>query len=99
MTYQIFLADKARDDIMRLYRYLLDYDKYAAQRAYDAIQKGNNALGDFPMSFRKVDPVNPFLRELIIPFGSSGYVVLFEVETSEKITILAIRHQREDDYH
>jgi plasmid stabilization system protein ParE len=99
VTYQIFLADKARDDIKRLYRYLLDYDKYAAKRAYDAIEKGISALGDFPMSCRKADTENPFLRELIIPFGSSGYVVLFEIETSDKITILAIRHQREDDYH
>ncbi|WP_288431702.1 type II toxin-antitoxin system RelE/ParE family toxin [uncultured Agrobacterium sp.] len=99
MTYQIFLAEKARDDITRLYRYLLDYDKYAAKRAYTAIEKGIRALGDFPMSCRKADSDNPFLRELIIPFGSAGYVVLFEIESSERITILAIRHQREDDYH
>jgi len=26
-------------------------------------------------------------------------VALFEIENSETVTILAIRHQREDDYH
>ncbi len=99
MTYKIFFAPKAREDITRLYRYLLDYDKFAAKRAYTAIEKAIQTLVDFPMSCRKVDSDNPFLRELIIPFGSSGYVVLFEIETSDRISILAIRHQREDDYH
>ncbi|CUX28739.1 Plasmid stabilization system protein (fragment) [Agrobacterium tomkonis CFBP 6623] len=51
------------------------------------------------MSCRKVDAESPFLREFLIPFGSSGYVILFEIENAEKVTILAIRHQREDDYH
>jgi hypothetical protein len=44
-------------------------------------------------------PENPFLRELIIPFGSAGYVLLFEIGDAESVTILAVRHQREDDYH
>ncbi len=51
------------------------------------------------MSCRKIDADNPFLREFLIPFGSSGYVILFEIENAEKVTILAIRHQREDDYY
>jgi plasmid stabilization system protein ParE len=55
-------------------------------------------LQDFPFSCRKVDPRNPFLRELVIPFGSAGYVALFEIDDQSQVTILAIRHQREDDY-
>jgi hypothetical protein len=42
---------------------------------------------------------NPLLRELVIPFGSAGYVALFEIESFSTVTILAVRHQREDDYH
>jgi plasmid stabilization system protein ParE len=34
----------------------------------------------------------------LISFGKSGYVALFEIEDNRTITILAIRHQREDDY-
>jgi len=41
----------------------------------------------------------PFLRELIIPFGASGYVALFEIAEDQTVTILAVRHQRESDYH
>jgi mRNA-degrading endonuclease RelE of RelBE toxin-antitoxin system len=38
------------------------------------------------------------LRELVIPFGSSGYVMLFEIDDASTVIILAVRHQREDDY-
>ena len=41
---------------------------------------------------------SPFLRELLIPFGHSGYVALFEVEDSQTVAVLAVRHQREEDY-
>lgn len=53
----------------------------------------------FPFTCRKIDESNPFLRELIVSFGTSGYVLLFEIETAEQVTILAVRHQREEDYH
>jgi len=41
----------------------------------------------------------PFLRELVIGFGASGYVLLFEVEDASTVTVLAVRDQREGDYH
>lgn len=47
---------------------------------------------------RKAAQSDPFLRELVISFGASGYVALFEIEDNAIVTILAIRHQREDDY-
>jgi hypothetical protein len=34
-----------------------------------------------------------------LPFGGSGYVALFEIENRETVTLLAVRHQREEDYH
>jgi hypothetical protein len=40
-----------------------------------------------------------FLRELLIPFGHSGYVALFEIDDAKTVTILAVRHQLENDYH
>jgi hypothetical protein len=39
------------------------------------------------------------LRELIIPFGRSGSVALFEIEGANDVVINAVRHQLEDDYH
>jgi hypothetical protein len=40
-----------------------------------------------------------FLRELIVPFGTNGYVVLYEIVGAEHVDVLAVRHQLEDDYH
>lgn len=53
----------------------------------------------FPFSCRKIDENNPFLRELIVSFGASGYVLLFEIESIDQVTILTVRHQREEDYY
>lgn len=39
------------------------------------------------------------LRELVIDFGAAGYLALYRFESSlDAVTILAIKHQREDDY-
>lgn len=38
-------------------------------------------------------------RELIIPFGRSGYVALFEIESATDVVVVAVRNQREDDFH
>lgn len=51
-----------------------------------------------PFSFRKAAQ-DPAQRELIIPFGGTGYVALFEVVSVSKVLVLAVRHQREEDYH
>ncbi len=56
-------------------------------------------IKDFPFACRKAIPENPFLREMLISFGHSGYVELFEIEDKTTVTILAIRYQREADYH
>lgn len=41
---------------------------------------------------------DPFLRESLVSFGSLGYVVLFEVDDETTASMLAIRHQLEEDY-
>lgn len=76
----------------------MEKDLNAARSARDAIVKATGFLQDFSFACRKADDNNPFLRELVIPFGSAGYVALFEIEDESTVTILAIRHQREDDY-
>ncbi len=38
------------------------------------------------------------LRELIISFGATSCVALFEIDDATTVTVLAIRHQREEDF-
>ncbi len=99
MAYRVRYTQTARDDLLRLYAFLLEADLRVAKRALEAIDKGVDMLKSFPFTCRKADPANPFLRELLVSFGSSGYVALYEIEDNKTVTILAIRHQREVDYH
>ena len=103
MTFVVRYSAAARDDLKRLYQYALDRcgsveDLVLAERAFDAIAVAVEQLGRAPFVYRKAGS-SPFLRELLIPFGSSGYVALFEIEDASTVTILAVRHQLEDDYH
>nr|WP_175800652.1 type II toxin-antitoxin system RelE/ParE family toxin [Burkholderia anthina] len=99
MSYQVRYPRAAREDLVRLYRYLLEHDVDAAARAAQAIECGVAMLRLFPFTCRKIDERNPFLRELIVSFSTSGYVLLFEIESAEHVTILAVRHQRDEDYY
>ena len=99
MSFQVRYTKGAREDLRRLFGFLVKHDLQAARRARGAIAKATEFLHDFPFSCRKSSRDNPFLREIVIPFGAAGYVALFEIEDNSTVTILAIRHQREDDYH
>jgi len=103
VSFALRFSASARDDLIRLYQFLLDRastaeDLAVAQRALDAIERAFESLSRSPFIYRKVG-LSPFLRELLIPFGSSGYVALFEINDASTVTILAVRHQLEDDYH
>lgn len=99
MTFTVRYTRAAREDLIRLYQFLLERDLQVAERAIEAIREGIAVLRSFPFTCRKADETNPFLRELLISFGSAGYVALFEIENDTTVNILATRHQLEDDYH
>ena len=105
MTYRVRLTLEAAADLERLYDFVLQRelqlyggDLALAGRALDAIRKGFATLQTSPFTCRKAGQ-GPFLRELIIPFGRSGYVALFEIESSTNVVVIAVRHQLEEDYY
>ena len=98
MTYLIQFTYGSRDDLKRLYLFLYRQDKNSAKHARDNIYKAIDTLRTFPFTCRKAQADSPFIRELVISFGANGYVALFEIEEDNIVTILAVRHQREDDY-
>jgi hypothetical protein len=67
-------------------------------QATAALRAGIATLKMSPFTCRKAGQI-PFLRELIVPFGRSGYVALFEIENDSEVTVLAARHQLEADCH
>lgn len=102
MTFRVRFTREAEHDLVLLYEFILRReatDWAPAERALEAIRHAISGLEQSPFSYRKASGGgSPFLRELVIPFGSGGYVALFEIESSSFVTILAVRHQREDDY-
>jgi plasmid stabilization system protein ParE len=103
LSYRVRFTSEAQEDLERLYAFILERDECdwpLAQRALQAIRDGLRTLETSPFTCRKAQPNNnALLRELLIPFGSTGYVMLFEIEGTDVVTVLAVRHQREDDYH
>ena len=96
--YKVRFTPEAEDDLLRLFDFQLERDSAAAERALEAIRAAIDLLRFSPFSCRKAARDRPFLRELVIPFGSGGYVALFEIEPGNIVTVLAVRHQREEDY-
>lgn len=100
MVYQVRLTTEAQQDLDRLYEFLLGVDIRAAQRALESMEEAFRLLAFSPFSCRKaIWQNNPLWRELLIPFGHSGYVALFEIEDGRTVTVCAVRQQREEDYH
>jgi len=99
VSYPVRYTKGAKEDLVRRYAFLVELDLTSARNALEAMEKGIKFLQDFPFTCRKATPENPLLREMIIPFDSKGYVVLLEIEDNETVTILAVCHQLEEDYH
>ena len=92
------LSARAQSDILQLHAFLLGKDLNAAKRVVLAIREAFMPLKQSYLIGRPVEDSTE-LRELVIEFGASGYLALYRFESSmDVVTILAIKHQREDSY-
>jgi len=92
------LSARAQSDLSRLRTFLVSKDASVAKRALLAIRSALMPIAHAPMIGRPVDDSED-LRELVIDFGASGYLALYRYEPAlDAVTILAVKHQREDDY-
>ena len=106
MTFKVRLTREAQEDVRELFDFLLHRelirpgggDLSIADKAIAALESGFATLQSSPFTCRKAFN-HALLRELIIPFGATGYVALFEITDAHTVTIAAVRHQRESDYH
>ena len=105
MTFRVRLTRGAEADLERLFDFILDRELVRpggnlelAELVIVAIRAGVATLKTSPFTCRKAGQ-SPFLRELIIPFGHSGYVALAEIVGTAEVVVSAVRHQLEDDYH
>ncbi len=103
-VYTVKLLDEAVADLQRLEDFATESelaseipDWTTPQRALEAISQGTRLMSWSPYSCRKAELGNGRSRELIVPFGGAGYVVLFEI-AGDDVVVGAVRHQREEDY-
>jgi plasmid stabilization system protein ParE len=103
LTHTVYWTREAMDDLLRLEDFLVGLalkhgDLELPARAVAAIRRELEILERNPYTCRPADG-DPLERELVIPFGDSGYVALFHIISDHEVAISALRHQREDDYH
>lgn len=103
-AFKVRLLDEAVDDLQRLQGFLIERelasatpDWTAPQSALGALREGLRMLTWSPHTCRKAALGNGRSRELIVPFGGTGYVLLFEI-VGDEVVVGAVRHQREEDY-
>ena len=91
------LSPEAADDLERLTDFLLQTAPESAPGTIETILDALQILARHPRIGR---PLPKGLRELVISRGRTGYLALYSHDDGADIAlILAIRHQREDEYH
>jgi len=85
---------EARDDLLRLFEFLLERDAEAAGRAIDLIRQGASALRKTPRLGKRMDQ-DTERREWLIPFGVSAYVLRYRIH-GETLVVLRVWHSREE---
>lgn len=93
------LSRRAQADMIRLHAFLELKNPSSAAQALLTIRESLAPLKSMPLIGRPVMDSNN-LRELVIGFGSDGYIALYEhILEEDRVYIVAIKHQKEDDYY
>lgn len=87
----------AMQDFARLSEFMETVSPHTKNKMIDTIQHGIGNLAQFP-EIGKVAHITG-MRELAIPFGKSGYSVLYRYrKDANSVDITAIKHYREQKY-
>lgn len=97
MPYIVRWTENASQGLERAYLFLAEKSLDAARAAIMAIREKALLLEQFPNAGRPSEDFDPEYRELLIPFGGAGYVLIYEV-TGESVQVLALKHQKEAGY-
>ena len=101
--YRVVPTDTFQGDIERLEEHIVQRelashtpDDTCLFRFRDAVERAMGILAFAPHTCRRSEAHREF-RELLIPFGHGGSVVLFAIRDVE-VVLLAARDQHEHDY-
>ncbi|MFS8047717.1 type II toxin-antitoxin system RelE/ParE family toxin [Rhizobium sp. BR 314] len=95
----MIVTEGAAQGLERCRRFLIGKAPEAARHAGQAIERQLLLLERMPEISRPVQVETLECRELLIPFGESGCVVLYRHEPAkEAVCVLAFRRQKEAGY-
>ncbi len=94
----ILFDEGAQADLERIFEFNFERDPAVALQHVEKIMEAVLILDRHPGIGRRV-PGEPPLRELVISYGNSGYIALYDhSRVPEIVRVVAIRHQREAGY-
>jgi len=93
---RLSLSPRAESNLVRIFEFYASADPLLAARVVTYIRSYLNELASSPQIGRLVEAG---FRELIIPFGKTGFVALYDFNKKRGVVhIASIRHQREAGY-
>jgi plasmid stabilization system protein ParE len=93
---QLSVSARALQDIARIESFYIDIDAGVAAKALSAIADGLEIVTRHPEIGH---PNESGLRVLVMKFGKSGFAALYSYNTrSDVVSVLRIRHQRENAF-
>jgi len=101
--FEVGYTEEAQLDLLLLFCHLLDQARYAedlsrAESVIEALREHiEGCLSRTPDLYRHAAGAL-YLRELVIPAASGGYVALYDLLNAQRVIVIAVRHQLEDDY-
>ena len=94
---KIVWTPRARNDLIRLRDFLDPQSAESARRAVQTIREKLRTLRIAPAAGKPVDWLPVGYHEWFIPFGKSGYLVLYRL-FEDQVVVQALRHARESGY-
>jgi plasmid stabilization system protein ParE len=93
---QVVYSTRALENLERAFEFLASKSAKSGAAAVIAIRSAVEVLARHPHIGRAT---RAGLRELVISYGSTGYVALYWfIPERDEVVVLALRHQRELDY-
>lgn len=90
---QVIVSATARHDLQRLQDFLQKKNQLAAKKAAESLINGIRKLESMPDIGRPNAHLPLDYQEWIIPFGDSGYALLYRHDTvTDRVMILTIKH-------
>jgi plasmid stabilization system protein ParE len=91
---KVIVSEAALADLRRLHDFLNEKNPGAAERAAETLVRAIDSLDHFPERGRPSG--TPGVREFVVPFGRSGYVMRYSyLGDFDEVVILRVWHGRE----